>query len=342
MNNPEQKILVVGPAWIGDMVMAQSLFKVLKTRHAETWIDVIAPAWTEALLNRMPEVRKGISMPLGHGNLGLGVRWKLGRDLRSEHYDQAIVLPRSLKSAITPFSAKAKRRTGFVGEMRYGLLNDIRTLDKIALPKTVDRFVALGLEPGENLPARLPDPELVCDAKNALAAKERLGIGKANKSVLALLPGAEYGPAKQWPARHFASVADTMAQRGWDIWIFGSAKDASVAREIQGQARTRCVDLTGKAGLLEAVDLISTAGAVVSNDSGFMHVAAALKVPLVAVYGSSDPLHTPPLSETAKIERLGLDCSPCFKRECPYGHYRCLTDLNPGRVVESIDSLLIT
>ena len=339
MSNSALKVLVVGPAWIGDMVMAQSLFRILTARYDDALIDVIAPAWTEALLSRMPEVNRGISMPIGHGKLGLGIRWQLGKSLRPMQYDRAIILPRSLKSAITPFAARAKRRTGFLGEMRYGLLNDIRPLDKIALPRTVDRFVYLGLEPGENLPDTIPNPELESDKENAAAAKERLGLGKENTPVLGLLPGAEYGPAKQWPAEHFASVVDTMAQRGWEIWIFGSEKDSVVAREIQEKCKADCVDLTGKTGLLDAVDLISLTSAVVTNDSGFMHVAAALKVPLIAVYGSSDPLHTPPLSENARIERLGLDCSPCFKRECPYGHYRCLRELKPERIVESIDSL---
>ena len=333
------KILVVGPAWIGDMVMAQSLFKVLIERNDGALIDVIAPSWTEALLSRMPEVHRSISMPIGHGKLGLGFRWLLGKSLRSLQYDRAIVLPRSLKSAITPFAAKAKRRTGFLGEMRYGLLNDIRPINKFALPRTIDRFVYLGLEPGEKLPKTIPNPELLSDKENAATTKKRLGIGRENKPVLGLLPGAEYGPAKQWPAEHFSSVAETMAQKGWEIWIFGSEKDSAIAREIKKNCKANCVDLTGKTGLLEAIDLISTTSAVVTNDSGFMHVAAALKVPLVAVYGSSDPLHTPPLSANAKIERLGLDCSPCFKRECPYGHYRCLKDLEPQRIVKSIDSL---
>ena len=339
MSNSAPKVLVVGPAWIGDMVMVQSLFKFIKERNDDAVIDVIAPAWTEALLSRMPEVHQAISMPIGHGKLGLGIRWQLGKSLRPERYDRAIVLPRSLKSAITPFAARAKRRTGFLGELRYGLLNDIRSMDKNTLPRTVDRFVYLGLEAGEKLPDTIPNPELISDKENAAEAKERLGIGKENRPVLGLLPGAEYGPAKQWPAEHFASVADSMAQRGWEIWIFGSGKDSAIAREIQENCETACADLTGKTGLLEAIDLISITSAVVTNDSGFMHVAAALKVPLVAVYGSSDPLHTPPLSDIARIERLDLDCSPCFKRECPYGHYRCLNDLGPERIIKSIDSL---
>ena len=342
MNKDQKNILVVGPSWIGDMVMAQSLFKVLKKRNEHVSIDVLAPTWTEALLARMPEVHRTISMPIGHGTLGLSIRWRLGKSLRTIGYDLAIILPRSFKSAITPFAARAKRRTGFLGEMRYGLLNDIRPMDKVSLPRTVDRFVYLGLEPGENIPTTLPNPELVSDHENAAVIKERLGIRQENKKVLGLLPGAEYGPAKQWPAEHFAAVADSMAHKGWGIWIFGTEKDSAMAREIQKNCVTICTDLTGKTELLDAIDLISITSAVVTNDSGFMHIAAALNVPLVAVYGSSDPLHTPPLSENAKIERLGLDCSPCFKRECPFGHYRCLKDLPPERIVDSLNSLLNT
>ena len=257
MNKDQKNILVVGPSWIGDMVMAQSLFKVLKKRNEHVSIDVLAPTWTEALLARMPEVHRTISMPIGHGTLGLSIRWRLGKSLRTIGYDLAIILPRSFKSAITPFAARAKRRTGFLGEMRYGLLNDIRPMDKVSLPRTVDRFVYLGLEPGENIPTTLPNPELVSDHENAAVIKERLGIRQENKKVLGLLPGAEYGPAKQWPAEHFAAVADSMAHKGWGIWIFGTEKDSAMAREIQKNCVTICTDLTGKTELLDAIDLIS-------------------------------------------------------------------------------------
>ncbi|MBE9516179.1 MAG: lipopolysaccharide heptosyltransferase II [Proteobacteria bacterium] len=318
------------------MVMAQSMFKLIKSRQPDTVIDVVAPAWTEPLLARMPEISDAIPMPLGHGQLQLRLRWQLGKGLRDRHYDQAIVLPRSLKSAIAPFAAKAKRRTGYFGELRWGLLNDIRTLDKAALPRTVDRFNHLALEPGDPLPEKTPLPRLVTATDEAEARLQALGSKRPDGPVLGLCPGAEYGPAKRWPVEYFAAVAKTMRDKGWTIWLFGSGKDVEATKVIAGQVGEGCLDLGGKTSLGEAIDLMAMCDAVVSNDSGLMHVAAATDRPLVAIYGSSDPGFTPPLNEKAKILRLGLDCSPCFKRECPLGHTRCLYDISPEQVISAL------
>jgi len=330
------RILIVGPAWVGDMVMMQSLCKVLRQRDPECHIDVVAPAWTGPLLARIPEVRRGISLDVDHGHLALHKRWGLGRSLRGEAYDRAIVLSRSLKSAIVPFAARARVRTGFRGEMRFGLLNDIRPLNKQALPRTVDRFVALGLDPGESLPAALPEPALRADRDNAVAVLARLGRERSQTPILALCPGAEYGPAKRWPPAHFAAVARSMREQGWEVWIFGSERDAGIAAEIQRDSGNACLDLSGKTSLVDALDLLSLADAAVSNDSGLMHVAAAAGTRVIAVFGSSDPAHTPPLSTRAEIVRLGLDCSPCMKRVCPLGHTRCLVDLGPELVTSRL------
>ncbi len=330
----ETRFLIIGPSWVGDMVLAQSLFKVIKQRHANARVEVLAPAWTLPLLARMPEVDDSIALPFGHGELAFGARVRLGRSLRGRHYDRAIVLPNSLKSALVPFAAGARRRTGFVGELRYGLLNDIRRLDKRALPRTVDRFVALGIEADEPLPP-IPNPRLREDRSNAEAALARLGRGTPGTPVLGLCPGAEYGPAKRWPAEHYAEVARAKLEAGWEVWLFGSDKDAAVTRAIQAQTAGRCLDLAGQTTLTEAIDLLALSTAVVTNDSGLMHVAAALGRPLIALYGSSDPRHTPPMSERATVLYLGLECSPCFERECPLGHRRCLVDLHPRRVLEA-------
>jgi heptosyltransferase-2 len=327
------KFLIIGPAWVGDMVLAQSLFKVLKQRYPDARIDVAAPAWTRPLLDRMPEVDEAIDLPFAHGQLALGARLSLGRQLRARRYDRAIVLPNSWKSALLPWAAKAKRRTGFRGELRYGLLNDIRPLDELRLPRTVDRFVSLALEPGTPLPATLPNPSLVPDVRNTMRALEAVAHPRPKGPVLALCPGAEYGPAKRWPAEHYADVANRQLDKGWEVWLFGSEKDIPVSNEIMRRTGARCFNLTGRTSLAEAIDLMSLATVVVSNDSGLMHVAAALGRPLVAIYGSSDPRHTPPMSDKATILSLGLSCSPCFKRECPLGHLKCLRDLSPARVL---------
>ena len=330
-------ILVVGPAWVGDMVMAQSLFKTLKRHRTDCIIDVLAPDWTAPLATRMPEVRDAVPLAVGHGELKLGARYRLGRKLRANHYAQAIVLPNSFKSALVPYWADIPRRTGFVGEFRYPLLNDWRVLDKTLVRRTVDRFVSLGLEAGEKLPTYVPIPQLIADTHHQAQVLERLHLDKSDAPILALCPGAEYGPAKRWPAAHFAEVAKHFYAQGWQVWIFGSENDMAVAAALQADSGEICVNLSGRTNLVEAVDLLALATASVSNDSGLMHVAAALEMPLVAVYGSSDPGFTPPLGKHARVLSLELECSPCFKRECPLQHLHCLRDLTPRQVIAGLE-----
>ncbi len=331
-----RRILVVGPSWVGDMVMAQSLFMALQAQHPGVLIDVLAPQWSLPILERMPQVRQGIAMPLGHGQLGLRTRWQLGRQLAAEGYDQAIVLPGSLKSALVPWFAGIPQRTGFTGEMRYGLLNDRRPLDKQVLPMTVQRFVALALQPHPTRTPEITPPRLVADARNAATLRQRLGLA-SDRPIVAFMPGAEYGPAKQWPAQHFAQLAKELMAQGRQIWILGSAKDRAVGEAItQGMTDTHVHNLCGQTALGDVVDLLSLCQAAVSNDSGLMHVAAALGIPLAAIYGSSDPRHTPPLSAQAHVLYQGLSCSPCFERQCPLGHTRCLQDIHPDQVLQAL------
>jgi len=338
--NQHNKFLVVGPAWVGDLVMSQVLLQLLKKQDPAATIDVLAPAWARALLERMPEVQQIHAMPLGHGQLQLRERWQLGRNLVPENYSRAIVLPNSWKSAVIPFAAQIPQRTGWLGELRWGLLNDVRYLDKQQLPLMIQRFAALGLSKNKTTEAisELTKPKLVVQADSIIAALHKFDL-QLTKPMLALCPGAEYGPAKRWPTDYYAQVAKQKLAEGWAVWLFGSAKDKSVAAEIQQQTDQRCCDLTGRTNLGEAVDLLSLAQAVVTNDSGLMHIAAALNRPIVAVYGSSSPRFTPPLAEKIKILTLGLACSPCFKRECPLGHLKCLTDLMPTQVLQAITEL---
>lgn len=335
-------ILIIGPSWVGDMVMAQTLFTCLKQRHPDCQIDVLAPDWSRPILERMPEVRNALSFPLGHGVLELATRRKIGKSL-ADQYDQAILLPNSLKSALVPFFAGIPKRTGWKGEMRYGLLNDVRNLDKQRLPLMIERFMALAYEPDAALPKPYPQPRLVIDNASREAALAKFGLS-LDRPVLALCPGAEFGEAKRWPAEHYAKVAELKIRAGWQVWLFGSKNDHPGCEEIRARLipglREESVNLAGETSLAEAIDLLSCAGAVVSNDSGLMHVAAALNRPLVAVYGSTSPQFTPPLADQVEIVRLGLECSPCFERTCRFGHYDCLRELKPRPVIEALQRLV--
>ena len=332
------RYLIAGPAWVGDMVMAQSLFISIRQRNPGAVIDVLAPAWSVPLLERMPEVHEAITVPVGHGEFGLAARWRIGRALRSRHYDKAIVLPRSFKAALIPFFSGARVRTGYRGEMRYGLLNDIRPLDKAQLSQTVQRFVALGQTDTASLPPPIPMPKLRLDEDNQQRLLQALGLN-LERPVIGFMPGAEYGPAKQWPLAHFAELAGSLVEEGFQVWLLGSAKDREAASQIAaglGQVHNLC----GRTELVDAVDLIALCSAVVSNDSGLMHVAAAVETPLVALYGSSTPDYTPPLSDKAEVLYLGLDCSPCFKRDCPLGHTNCLAQLGAEQAMAALQRLL--
>jgi heptosyltransferase-2 len=321
------RILIVAPAWIGDMVTAQSLVAELKRRQPEAVIDLLAPPWTAPLGERMPGVARTILIDTEHGRFDLPMRFRFGRSLRREAYDRAIVLPSSLKSTFIPFFAGIPRRTGYVGEWRYGLLNDARPLDKEKLKRTVDRIVALAGKPDEALPEISP-PVIATNAGGARALAERLGL-PLDRPVVALCPGAEYGPAKQWPAPHFAALADILARQGVQSWIFGSLKDVALGETIRSLAvarngRSAPVNLAGRTTLLDAVDLMSLAAGVATNDSGLMHVAAAIGRPIVALYGSTTPELTPPLGPVVSIVERTLPCRPCSKRVCPLGHLNCL------------------
>ncbi len=325
------KALIVAPSWIGDTVMAQPLFVRLHERIPNLELHALAPRWVAPVLQRMPQIAGVIDSPFGHGQLSLKARWSLARDLAAMKFDRVYVLPNSLKSALVPFMAGIPERIGFTGESRIGLINTRHTLDKAALPEMAERFAQLAEPVGAPLPRPIPLPQLASTREQQAASFALLGVERPEKLVI-FCPGAEYGPAKRWPTRHFATLARELAARGYTVWSLGSPKDAPVGDEIaaQGPARNLC----GKTSLHQAIDLIAAADFVVCNDSGLMHVAAALGRPLTALYGSSSPGFTPPLSPLAKVISLKLECSPCFKRECPLGHLDCLEKLDPERVLK--------
>ena len=333
-----RKILIVAPNWIGDCLLAQPLLARLKTRRPGVVIDALAPGWTAPVLRRMPEIGEVIDAPFGHGELGLGGRWRLAGTLRERSYDEAIVLPNTLKSALIPFLAGIPVRTGYTGELRYGLLNRVHRLDEKALPLMAERYAKLAEEPGAPPLRPLADVRLRVDEANLTQTMTRLGLTRP-KSMVAFCPGAEYGPAKRWPARYFAELASKLSEQGRAVWLFGSDKDREIGEEIARAGAA--INLCGKTDLASAIDLVSLAEVVVSNDSGLMHVAAAVGRPVVALYGSSSPEHTPPLSRISRVVRTGIECSPCYARECPLGHFRCMIDLDPERVVAEVSSIRI-
>ena len=325
------KALIVAPSWIGDTIMAQPLFVRLHARHPDLQLDALAPSWVAPVLQRMDEIREVVDSPFGHGQLSLQKRWRLARELAGRNYDAVYVLPNSLKSALLPFMAGIPKRIGFTGESRVGLINVRHTLDKAALPLMVERFAQLAETPGAPLPRPVSHPKIRSTAADQARTLAELGLERPPR-IAAFCPGAEYGPAKRWPARHFATLAQQLAAAGYAIWLFGSPKDHAVAEEIAQLAPGLCRNLCGATSLGQAVDLLALTDLVVCNDSGLMHVAAALDRPLVTLYGSSSPGFTPPLSAQADILSLNLDCSPCFKRECPLGHLDCLNKLLPEQV----------
>ena len=329
------KILIIGPSWVGDTMLMQPMLARLKQLYPASRIDVLAPPWTAALLRAMPEVTEVIINPFPHGALQPGARYQLGKRLRTTQYDRAIVLPNSFKSALVAFFAHIPLRTGYVGEARFGLLNDARWLDKRRLPLMVERYAQLAEAHRGSIPHPLAYPRLAVSAAQRDATLHKLGL-TLTKPIAVFCPGAEYGSAKRWPVAYFAEIAQRLQQQGYAVWLIGSAKDKEVAGKIIAMGNPACLNLCGSTDLTDAIALLACAKLVVSNDSGLMHLAAALNIPMLALFGSSSPQFTPPLSAQAHIIRIAIECSPCFKRECPLGHFNCMLQLTPNLVWEKL------
>ena len=329
------RILIVAPSWVGDALLSQPLLTLLKQRDPGSTIDVLGPGWALPIFRRMPEVDETIESPFAHGELALGKRLQIGRRVRARHYDRAYVLPNSFKSALVPLFARSPERIGFVGEARHWLLTDARRLDERALPLMVERFAHLAAPRGTALDGPLPNPRLqVAPAERDLLMAQ-LGLVRPSR-LICFCPGAEYGPAKRWPPHHFGELAAALSAEGGTAWIVGSSRERDLGEAIREHSAGVAVNLCGRTTLDQAVVLLSGADMVVTNDSGLMHVTAALDRPMVALYGSSSPAFTPPLSRRAHILKLDVPCSPCFERTCPLGHFDCMMKLMPGRVLAEI------
>lgn len=333
-----KQILVAGPAWVGDMVMTQSLCIALKAQHPQASIDMLAPTWSLPLIARMPQVRRGVALPTTHGEFGWGKRRDVAQALRGVGYQRALVLPRSAKAALVPWLAKIPVRTGYRGELRFGLINDVRPLDKTRLTQTVQRFVALGLPANAPQPPRIDFPSLRVDSDNQARLFDQFKLDSAQRLV-ALVPGAEYGPAKRWPARHFGVLAQRLGERGIGVMVLGSAKERELGAQIAQFAPETTANLCGRTELVDVVDLLAACSAVISNDSGLMHVAAAVNTPLIALYGSSTPAYTPPLTDAVSILKRDVACAPCFERECPLGHTLCLRQISVSDVLAALNNV---
>ncbi len=337
------RILIIGPSWVGDMVMSQSFYRCLKIEYPDARIDVLAPNWCKPILARMPEINQAIEMPIGHGELNLSGRWKIAQTLRTENYSHAFVLPNSAKSALIPWFAGIKKRTGWKGEMRYGLLNDLRP-NKTDFEYMVERYAALAYDKS-TMKAKvqldsLPKPYLNVDAENQARCLAQHGFD-TQKPIVGICPGAEFGPAKRWPEKYYAQVAEFLIGQGKQVCLFGGPKDAESTAKIRdalpAKMQKNCFDLAGKTALVDVIDLLAACERVISNDSGLMHIAAAVGCELITIYGSTSPRYTPPLTDKAQIVHLDLACRPCFKRECPLGHLQCLEDLLPEKIIALLE-----
>ena len=319
---------------MGDALLSQPLLTRLKQQDPQSRIDILAPGWALPIFRRMPEVSETFESPYAHGELALRKRWRIARSLRAKSYERAFVLPNSFKSALVPMFAGIPERIGFIGELRQWLLTDARRLDERALPLMVERFAWLADAADAGLTQPVPRPQLRVTEAERAQLRQRLGLSAAGR-VACFCPGAEYGPAKRWPAQYFGELAQRLGAEGYAVWLVGSAKERDIGDAISGSCAT-AVNLCGRTTLDDAVVLLSCADLVVSNDSGLMHAAAALDRPMIALYGSSSPFFTPPLSDRAYVVKHDVPCSPCFQRVCPLKHFDCMMKLAPSRVLDEI------
>ncbi|MDR1012267.1 MAG: lipopolysaccharide heptosyltransferase II [Coxiellaceae bacterium] len=335
-----KKVLVIAPSWVGDLVISQALLRLIKAKDPGCLIDVFISSFLHPILRRMPEVDNCLISPFKHGELRLITRFKIARSLRNNFYTHAYILPNSFKSALIPFFAGITHRIGWRGEMRYFLVNHMKCTTKKTL-SMIEQYVTLGYEKNEIRNFLLPKLQISTSLRDATL--KRLNILLSNKPILAICPGSSFGDAKRWPTDYFAKIAQIKKNEGWEIWIFGSNMEQILAQKIQEKCHNVCLDLTGKIDLGEAIDLLSLANGVLANDSGLMHISAALSKPLVAIYGPTSPEFAPPLSiNKFKILYLNLPCSPCRKRWCPLQFNRCMHDLKPDMALQAINNIITT
>lgn len=332
--------MVIGPAWVGDMVMAQALYKALYADHTSAEIHVVAPEWSRPLLSRMPEISAVFGLDVSHGEFGLSKRIALSKELRQENYSQAIILPRSYKSALVPWMAKIPMRLGDVGEFRYGLLSKTFPSNKDKKTPNVCNYLRYaGIDTDISTVKKEYCPQLTVDLDNRQRLLEKFKI-PVDAPLVACMVGAEFGPSKQWPIEHFATLINLLGKQEINVCLLGSSKDLAAGEKIEALCQSRVFNLCGKTSLVDVIDVLASCKVAVSNDSGLMHIAAAVDVPVVSMYGATTPKYTPPLHAKAKSFYVNLACSPCWQRTCQYDHYRCLKDILPQDVFEAVQAKL--
>tara|TARA_R110002124_G_scaffold279502_1_gene452102 strand:- start:1411 stop:2454 length:1044 start_codon:yes stop_codon:yes gene_type:complete len=343
-----EKVLIVAPSWLGDLVIAQSLFKKLYKDGCE--IHVAAPNWNKDILNFMPEVKSTILLPFEHGELSLLKRYKFAKTLSCKKYDKSIILPNSLKSALLPYFANIPNRVGYIKEGRGIFLTDRRKLNKEFLPLMVQRFNYLG-EQEKKLSSIINVnkeyyPKLDTSNINYNLLQEKFNINFSLGNSIAIAPGAAFGPAKRWPKKYYAHVAKEYLNKGFNLFIVGASQDSNTAQNIidiinvNNNYNDKIYNLTGKLSLTETVSVLAKSTFLITNDSGLMHVAAALNLAAVAIYGSTSQKFTPPLNDKCvALYDNNISCRPCFARTCKYGHYKCLYKITPDMVLRELDKL---
>ena len=328
-------ILLVPYMWIGDFVRCHTVVKLIKQRYPSRPVDVLTTSMVAPLLDYMPGVRKGVVVDLPRRRLALGQHWALAARLRREGYGQVLVMPRTWKSALAPFLAGIAQRTGFVGEARFGLINDLRWGER-QLPRMIEQCAALAMPKGEAFPAEWPLPELRVPATEVTAWRQRQGFSLGQRIDIAVAPGA-VGPSKRWPTAAYAELARRLGAAGHRVWVVGGPGEREQAAEIVAAASDAAFDLTG-ADLRNAILALAAAQVAVSNDSGLLHVAAGLGKPAIGIFGPTSPYHWAPLNPLAAVIETASDlpCRPCHKPVCRLGHHRCMQDIAVDQVLAAI------
>jgi heptosyltransferase-2 len=331
--NRGSPILVVPYMWIGDFVRCHSVVKLLKARFPDRPVDVLSTTLCAPLTDYMPGLRQAVVVDLPRSRIALKHQLALARRLAQENYGSVLVMPRTWKSALAPFMARIPERTGFVGELRFVLLNDIRRGEK-KLPRMVDRCAALALPSAAALPSEWPLPELKVARAEIETWRRRLGLNFDSRPVVVLAPGA-VGPSKRWRASDYAALARRLIAEDFAVWVVGGPEEKSLAAAIIGETGAR--DLTGH-DLRNAILALAAASVAVSNDSGLLHVAAALGTPAIGIFGPTSPWHWAPLNPLAETieSKTEVECRPCHKPVCRFGHHRCMVEIPPEQVLAAV------